>query len=68
MQRKDVFINSFKQSEMVKTLPMKISDKLSSKSEATFVSDVLFQRQFLVNGCYISFNDSKGHEFWLYKE
>ena len=35
---------SFKQSEMVKTLPTKISDKLSSKSEATFVSDVLFQR------------------------
>ena len=40
-----------------------ISIKLSSKVEAIFISDLLFQRLvFLTNGCNIRFHDNKGHE------
>ena len=38
MERKDVCKYSLKRSEKVKTLPTKTSVRLSSKSEATFVS------------------------------
>ena len=39
-------------SEKVKTLPTRTSVKLSSKGEATFISDLLFQRLvFLPNSC-----------------
>ena len=40
MKGKDNFKYSLKHSEKVKMLPMKISLKISSKSEATFVSDL----------------------------
>ena len=43
MEEKDVFKYSLKRSEKV-TLPTKTSVKLSRKSEASFVSDLLFQR------------------------
>ena len=63
MERKDVCKDSLQRSEKVKTLPTKTSVKLSSKSEATFFSELLFQRLvFLANGCNISFDDCKGHE------
>ena len=59
----DVCNYSLKRSETFKTLPTKISAKLSSKGEATFVSDLLFQRLvFLANGCNVNFDNSKGHE------
>ena len=51
MEGKDVFTYSLTQSKKAKTLPTKTSAKLSSKGEA-----------LLANGCYISFNDYKGHE------
>ena len=41
---KDVFKHSLKHSKKVKNLPKKTSVKLSIKGEATFVSDLLFQR------------------------
>ena len=44
MEGKDVFKYSLKRSEKAKTLPTKTSIKLSSKGEATFVSNLLFQR------------------------
>ena len=54
---------SLKRSEKVKILPTKISVKLSSKDEATSVSDLLFQGLvFLANGCNINFDDCKRHE------
>ena len=59
MERKDVC-------KKVKTLPMKTSVKPSFKAEATFVSDLSFQRGFLANGCNISFDNWKGHELWIY--
>ena len=63
MERKDVCNDSLKRSKKVKTLPTKTSVKFSSKDEATFVSDLLFQRLvFLANGCNINFDDCKGHE------
>ena len=63
MERKDVCNDSLKRSEKVKTLPTKISVKLSSTGEATFVSDLLFQGLvFLANGCNNNFDDCKGHE------
>ena len=40
MKGKDNFKYSLKHSEKVKMLPMKISLKISSKGEATFVSDL----------------------------
>ena len=47
-----------KGSEKVKTLPKKTSVKLGSKDEATYVSDVLFQKLVvLANGCNISFDN-----------
>ena len=55
MEGKDVFTYSLTQSKKAKTLPTKTSAKLSSKGEA-----------LLANGCYISFNDYKGHELWVY--
>ena len=62
MEGKDVCKYSLKRSEKVKSLPTKISVKLSSKSEATFVSDLLFQRLvFLASGCIISFDNVRGH-------
>ena len=42
MEGKDVFKYNLKCSENFKTLPTKTSVKLSSKGEATFVSDLLF--------------------------
>ena len=62
MEGKDVLRYSLKRSRKVKILPMKTSVELSSKGEATFVSDLIFQRSALANGCCISFNDCKGHE------
>ena len=54
---------SLKRSERVKILPTKTSVKLSSKDEATSVSDLLFQGLvFLANGCNINFDDCKRHE------
>ena len=44
MERKGVCKYSLKRIEMVKTLPTKTSVKLSSKCEATFISDLLFHR------------------------
>ena len=44
MERKDVCKYSLKRIEKVKTLPTKTSVKLSSKCEATFISDLLFHR------------------------
>ena len=67
MERKYVCKYSLKPSEKVKTLPTKTSVKLSSKGEATFVSDLLFQRLlFLANGCNICFDDCKVNELWVY--
>ena len=43
MERKDVCNDSLKCSEKIKTLSTKTSVKLSSKGEATFESDLLFQ-------------------------
>ena len=58
MKRKYVWKYSPKRSEKVETLPTKTSVTLSSKGEATVVSDLLFQSLvFLVNGCNISFDD-----------
>ena len=58
MKRKYVCKYSPKGSKKVKTLPTKTSIKLSRKGEATFVSDLLFQRLvFFVNGCDISFDN-----------
>ena len=63
MERKDVCNDSLKCSEKVKTLPTKISVKLGSKGEATFVSGLLFQGLvFLAKGCNINFDNCKGHE------
>ena len=63
MEGKDVLRYSLKRSRKVKILPMKTSVELSSKGEATFVSDLLFQRLlFLANGCNISFDDCKVSE------
>ena len=63
MERKDVCNDSLKRSEKVKTLPKKTTVRLSSKGEATFVSDLLFQGLvFLANGCNITFDNCKGHE------
>ena len=63
MERKDVCNDSLKRSEKVKILPTKTSVKFSSKGEATFVSDLLFQKLVLLaNGCNINFDDCKGHE------
>ena len=43
-----------KRSQKVKSVPKETSVKLSSKSEATFISDLLFQRLVvLANGCNI---------------
>ena len=62
MERKDVCKYSLKRSEKVKTLPTKTSVKLSSKSEATFISYPLFQRLiFLKNDCNISFDNCRGN-------
>ena len=44
MEGKYVFKYSLKRSKKVETLPTKTSVKLSSIGEATFVSDLLFQR------------------------
>ena len=67
MERKNVCNDSLKRSEKVKTLPTKTSVKLSSKCEATFVSDLLFRGLvFLANSCNINFDDCKGHELWVY--
>ena len=44
MEGKDVFKYSLTRSKMVEILPTKTSVKLSSKGEAKFVSDPLFQR------------------------
>ena len=44
MEGKDVLRYSLKRSRKVKILPMKTSVELSSKGEATFVSDLIFQR------------------------
>ena len=67
MERKDVCKYSLKRREKVKSVPTEISIKLSSKGEATFVSDLLFQRLlFLTNDCDIRLDDYKGHELWVY--
>ena len=47
MEGKDIFKYSLKCSEKVKTLSTKTSVKLSSKGEAIFASDLLFQRSVL---------------------
>ena len=61
MERKDVCNYSLKRSEKVKTLPTKTSVKLSSKGEATFVSDLLFHGLvFLANSCNINFDNCTG--------
>ena len=66
METKDVCNDSLKRGEKVKTLPTKTSVKRSSKGEATFVSDLLFQGLvFLANGCNINFDDCKGQEYEL---
>ena len=44
MERKDRCKYNLKHSKKVKTLPTKTSVKLGSKGEATFFSDLLFQR------------------------
>ena len=44
MERKDVCKYSLTRSEKVKTLPTKTPVRLSSKGEATFFSDLLFQK------------------------
>ena len=64
MKGKDIFKYSLKSSKKVKTLPIKTSHKISSKREATFVSDLLFQRSV---SC-ISFNNCKGHKRWVYPQ
>ena len=52
---------SLKLSEKVKTLPTKISIKLSSHSEVTIVFDLLLQRLVvLAKGRNISFDNYKG--------
>ena len=66
MEGKDVFNYSLKRSKKVKTLPMKTSVRLGCKGDATFLSYLLFQRSVFGNGCYISFNDCKGHELIEY--
>ena len=43
-ERKDICKYSLKRNKKVKTLPTKTSVKLTSKSEASFVTDLLFQR------------------------
>ena len=49
-----------KRKEKIKNLPMKTSVELSSKGEATFVSDLLLQRlAFRASVCNISFDDCK---------
>ena len=55
MEVKDVFKYSLKRSE-VKTLKVKL----------LLFETYYFKGQFLANGCYISFNDCKGHELWVY--
>ena len=63
MAGKYVFKYIFKRSEKVKTLPTKTPVKLSSKGEATFVTNLLFQRLVvLANDCNISVDHCKGHE------
>ena len=63
MEGKDVCKCSLKHSEKVKTLPTKTSAKLSSKGEASFVSDLLLQRLiFMANSCSISLDDYRRHE------
>ena len=63
MERKDVCKDSLKRRDKVKYVPTEISIKRSSNGEATFVSDLLFQRLlFLTNDCNIRFDDYKGHE------
>ena len=67
MERKGVCNDSLKRSKKVKTLPIKTSVKLSSKGEATFMSDLLFQGLvFLASGCNINFDDCKGDKLWVY--
>ena len=52
---------SLKLSEKVKTLPTKISIKLSSRGEVTIVFDLLLQRLVvLAKGRNISFDNYKG--------
>ena len=58
---------SLKLSEKVKTLPTKISIKLSSHGEVTIVFDLLLQRLVvLAKGRNISFDNYKGCKLWLY--
>ena len=67
MEEQDVFKYSLKHDMTVKTLLTKTSLKLSSKGEATIVSDLWFQRLVvLANGCNISFDDCKRQELWVY--
>ena len=69
MEEKYVLKYNLKRSEKVKTLPTETSAKLSSyfKLEATFVSDLLFQRLVVfANSCNISFDDCKRHELRVY--
>ena len=66
MEGKDVFTYSLTQSKKAKTLPTKTPAKLSSKGEALLFLTYYFKGRFLANGCYISFNDYKGHELWVY--
>ena len=48
-------------------MPTKTSFKLCSKSEATFMSDLLFQGLVVLANRYnISFHDYKGHELGVY--
>ena len=63
MAGKDIFKYSLKLSEKVKTLPTRTSVKFSSKGEATFACDLLFQRLVVLgNDCNISFDDCIGHD------
>ena len=62
MARKDIFKYSLKHSKKFKTSPPRTFVKLSSKGEATVVSDLLFQRLVVLpNDFHISFDDYKGH-------
>ena len=59
MEGKDVFKYSLKRSEKVETLPTKGSVKLSSKNEASFVSDLLFQRLVVLGNGLMIVKDMK---------
>ena len=59
MEGKDVFKYSLKRSEKVETLPTKASVKLSSKNEASFVSDLSFQRLVVLANDLMILKDMK---------